>query len=355
MEILDILTRAVREDASDLFIIAGLPLTFKIAGRQERLKDAGALRPEDTEALVRAIYLHAKRDPAALERRDTDDDFSFSLPGVSRFRINVFHQRGSLAAVVRVIKFDLPSAEQLGLPKEVLSTANLKKGIVLVTGPAGSGKTTTLTCILNNINHTRSGHIITLEDPVEYIHRHDRCIVSQREIYSDCTGFLPALRSALRESPNVILLGEMRDCETISAAMTAAETGQLLFSSLHTLGAASSVDRIIDAFPPNQQPQIRMQLSLSLQAVISQQLVPAVNGGQVAAFEIMFANIAIRNLIREGKTHQLGAAIQSGGAAGMCTMDASLLRLMRQGTISRETAMTYCLSQEAMEKKLETV
>lgn len=350
MDILEILTRSVLENASDIFIIAGLPLTFKQDGRQVRLHEFGPLQPQQTVSLIDDIYRHAERAPISSDLQPLDDDFSFSLAGVGRFRINVFHQRGSLAAVVRVIRFELPSAEGLGIPAAVMSTANLKKGIVLITGPAGSGKTTTLACILDTINHQRDGHIITLEDPVEYIHRHDQCIVSQREIFTDCTGFLPALRSALRESPDVILLGEMRDCETIEVAMTAAETGQLLFSSLHTTGAANTVDRIIDSFPANQQAQIRLQLSTVLQAVVSQQLVPSLTGTLVPAFEIMYVNLAIRNLIRESKTHQINAVIQSG--QGMQTMDTSLLQLYRSGIISGETVMTYCQNPELTQRKL---
>ena len=352
MEITELLRRSVEADASDIFIIPGLPLTFKVDGRQERLTETGRLLPRDTEELIRAIYRQAGRDGESLSRPDADDDFSFALPGVGRFRINVYHQRGSLSAVVRVIKFELPSARELDIPPEVMRCAELKKGLVLVTGPAGSGKTTTLACILDAINRSRSGHIITLEDPLEYIHRHEQCIVSQREIYSDCRTFLGALRSALRESPDVILLGEMRDCETIEAAMTAAETGQLLFSSLPATGVANTVDRIIDSFPANQQSQIRLQLSTVLQAVISQQLVPGLDGRLHPAFEIMYANIAIRNLIRESKTFQMDSVIQSGAAQGMRTMDGSLLEMVQKGVISRETALTYCINYETMSRRL---
>ena len=234
-----------------------------------------------------------------------------------------------------------------------MEIANFKKGIVLVTGPAGSGKSTTLACILNKINQSRSGHILTLEDPVEFIHRHNKCIVSQREIFTDCPSYISALRSALRESPDVILLGEMRDHETMDVAMTAAETGQLLFSTLHTTGAANTVDRIIDEFPANQQSQVRLQLSMVLQAVISQQLVPSVDGKLVPAFEIMFMNMAIRNLIRESKTHQIDAAISSGASEGMKTMDTSLLELYKEGIITKETVLTRCHDFDIMQKKLE--
>ena len=244
-----ILRLAIEQGASDIFAVAGLPLTFKIKGNQLRLSETGVLTPQRTQAFAREIYAIAGREPLCLGSV-TDDDFSFSVSGIGRFRVNLFRQRGSLAAVVRVIRFGLPSAEENHIPPEVMKAAGLKKGIVLVTGPAGSGKSTTLACMLRQINETRTGHILTLEDPVEYIHKHDKCIVSQREIHTDCPSYVAALRSALRESPDVILLGEMRDKETMEVAMTAAETGQLLFASLHTTGAANTIDRIIDAFPP---------------------------------------------------------------------------------------------------------
>lgn len=346
-----ILRLAIEQGASDIFAVAGLPLTFKIKGNQLRLSETGVLTPQRTQAFAREIYAIAGREPLCLGSV-TDDDFSFSVSGIGRFRVNLFRQRGSLAAVVRVIRFGLPSAEENHIPPEVMKAAGLKKGIVLVTGPAGSGKSTTLACMLRQINETRTGHILTLEDPVEYIHKHDKCIVSQREIHTDCPSYVAALRSALRESPDVILLGEMRDKETMEVAMTAAETGQLLFASLHTTGAANTIDRIIDAFPPEQQRQVRLQLSMVLQAVISQQLIPDVDGNPIPAFEIMYMNLAIRNLIRESKTHQLDAAIASSAAQGMCTMDASLMKLYAQKKITRETVLTYCSNYDAVSKRL---
>jgi len=350
MDVRETLRQAVEMGASDIFIIAGLPLTYKVDGRQRRME--ARLMPADTAAVISDIYTLCGRSRSRIEREDMDDDFSFSIPDLGRFRANVLHQRGSLAAVIRVIRFGLPEPEKLNIPPAVLASARLMKGLVLVTGSAGSGKSTTLACLINAINQTREGHIITMEDPIEYIHRHDRCIVTQREISTDSPSYVSALRSALRESPDVILLGEMRDYETIEVAMTAAETGQLLFSTLHTTGAANTVDRIIDVFPAGQQAQVRMQLSMVLQAVISQQLVPTLDGRQTPVFEIMYTNPAIKNLIREAKTHQIDSAIQAGAAQGMCTMDASLLRLVTEKRISKETALTHCMHYEAMEKRL---
>lgn len=350
MDILTTLHQALSNDASDIFIVAGLPLTFKVKGRQVRVGDA--LQPDETEALIRELYSVAKRDNRLFTASAQDDDFSFAVAQMGRFRANALRQRGTFAAVVRIIRFGLPSPETLGIPESVMRTANFKKGLVLVTGPAGSGKSTTLSCIIDAINRSREGHIITMEDPIEYIHRHERCIVTQREIPGDIATYVGALRSALRESPDIILLGEMRDRETMEVAMTAAETGQLLFSTLHTTGAANTMDRIVDVFPPNQQQQIRIQISMLLRAVVSQQLIPSVDGGLVPAFEVMYANTAIKNLIREAKTHQIDSAIQAGAAEGMCTMDASLLTLVRQGKITHETALTYCLHTDTMAVKL---
>lgn len=352
MKLEDILRHAIACGASDIFIVAGLPLTFKVQGQQQRDEEHGKLNPEQTEALAAEIYAAAKREPRCITGATTDDDFSISFSGIGRFRVNLFRQRGSLAAAIRVIRFGLPSAEEMQIPAEVMRVADLRKGIVLVTGQTGSGKSTTLACIINQINHSRSGHILTLEDPVEYIHRHDRCIVSQREIHCDCPDYVTAMRSALRESPDVILLGEMRDKETMEVAMSAAETGQLLFSSLHTTGAANTIDRIIDSFPPNQQGQMRLQLSMVLQSVISQQLVPDVNGNSIPVFEIMHVNLAIRNMIRESKTHQLESAIAAGSAHGMRTMDMSLLKLYNEKRITKETLLCYCTNYDAMAKRV---
>ncbi len=355
MKIHAILEKAINDNLSDIFIIAGLPLTFKSNGRQIRLHDEGKLRPAQTASLIRDIYELAERDDKKIETGETDDDFSLALSGLGRFRVNVYHQRGSLAAVIRVIKFGIPDPASLGIPENVLSVSTYKKGIVLVTGQAGSGKSTTLACVIDRINHTREGHILTLEDPVEYVHQHDQCIVSQREIYSDCASYITALRSALRESPDVILLGEMRDRETMEVAMTAAETGQLLFSTLHTLGAANTVDRIIDSFPPAAGAQVRLQLSMVLQTVISQQLVPDIHGVLIPVFEVMHVTPAIRNLIRESKTYAIESSIIAGAAEGMTTMDGELLRLYKEGRITKETVTTYCLNLDSMQRKLKAL
>ena len=281
-----------------------------------------------------------------------DDDFSFAIPGVSRFRASVFRQRGSLAGIIRVVRFELPDAGQLHLPDSIIGVSRLTKGMVLVTGPAGSGKSTTLACIIDEINSTRNAHVITLEDPIEYLHRHKQSVVTQREIVTDTDSYVTGLRASLRQAPDVILLGEMRDYETISIAMTAAETGHLILSTLHTVGAANTIDRVIDAFPPNQQQQIRTQLAMVLDAVISQQLIPTVDGGVQPAFEIMFLNNAIRNMIRESKIHQIDGIIATSQEEGMISMDNSLIKLYRDGVILRENAIAYSSNSELMEKKL---
>ena len=347
----EILRDAAQKNASDIFIIAGLPISLKVNNKIERAGEE-ALRPEDTDRIIHELYGLGQRSPERM-LESGDDDFSFSLVGISRYRISIYRQRGSLAAVVRVIAFDLPDPKALGLPDIVLDIGNKPKGLVLVTGPAGSGKSTTLACIINKINENHNKHVITLEDPIEYLHRHRKSIISQREIATDTESYAVALRAALRQAPDVILLGEMRDYETISVAMTAAETGHLVISTLHTMGATNTIDRIVDAFPPSQQGQIRVQLSMVLQAVISQQLVETVEGKVVPAFEVMMCNTAIRNMIREAKTHQIENAIFSSPAEGMTTMDASLIQLCERGVISPEEAIVHSMSPDVMRKKLD--
>ena len=350
MEILEILRNAVAADAADVFLVAGLPVTFKCGGRQQRL-EGEMLMPDEIGALAEEIYALSNRSRSNLER-GADDDFSFAVPHLGRFRVNVFRQRGSLAAVIRVIRFGLPDPVKLGIPESVLSLAENKKGLVLITGSAGSGKSTTLSCMVDRINKSRDCHIITMEDPIEFIHRHDKAIVTQREISIDTPGYLESLRSALRESPDVILLGEMRDYDTISAAITAAETGVLLLSTLHTSSAANTISRILDVFPANQQKQVKIQLAQILRGVVCQQLVSSVDGGQIPVFEIMKTNPAIQNMIREDKLHQLESAMQAGAAEGMCTMDGSLLKLYKEGKITRDTALLSCVNYENMVKRL---
>jgi len=369
MELQEILELAVKdEDVSDIFLVAGLPVTMKSGGRQNRVGKQ-MLMPKDIDALVDEIYREGGRGRTRLERGG-DDDFSISLsrkndfPG-GRFRVNVFRQRGSLAAVIRVIRFELPDPEKLGIAQEVLLLAddqgdrnNRNGGLVLVTGAAGTGKSTTLACMIDRINHNRDCHIITMEDPIEYIHRHKKSIVTQREISIDTPGYLEALRSALRESPDVILLGEMRDYDTISAALTAAETGVLVFSTLHTSSAADTINRIVDVFPDKE--QARTQLAQVLKAVVCQQLVPSTEedgeGGlvRIPVFEIMKSTDAVQNMIRENKVNQLNAVMQSGAGEGMCTMDGNLLKLCREGKITKSTALKYRThyGYEYMEKRL---
>ena len=347
---LEFLSKAADLHASDIFIIAGRPLSIKTDGRLSTYGDR--LMPEQTSEILEAIYQMANNRDISRLHNTGDDDFSFSIPGLSRFRINAYKQRGSLAAVIRVIAFQLPDPAELSIPEDVMSIADLTKGMVLVTGSAGSGKSTTMACIIDKINHSREGHIITLEDPLEYLHRHDKCIVSQREICTDTANYLVSLRATLRQSPDVILLGEMRDHETIQTAMTAAETGHLIFSTLHTIGAANTIDRIIDAFPATQQHQVAVQLSMVLHAVVSQRLLPTVDGKMVPAFEIMAMTPAISNMIRDNKVHQIDGIIYTSAKEDMISMDNSLLALYKSGKISKEIALTYATNPDMLMRKL---
>lgn len=346
----EFLSLAAEKHASDIFLIAGRPLSMKIDGKLSLVGER--LMPEQTREIISQIYcLAGNRDMKHF--LDTgDDDFSFSVAGLSRFRVNTYRQRGSLAAVIRVIAFELPDPAQLHIPDSVMETADLTKGLVLVTGPAGSGKSTTLACLIDRINHSREGHIITLEDPLEYLHRHDKCIVSQREICTDTDSYLVSLRATLRQSPDVILLGEMRDYETIQTALTAAETGHLVFSSLHTIGASNTIGRIMDVFEPSQQHQIALQLSMILQAVVSQQLIPDVDGHNIPVFEIMRLTPAIRNMIRDNKVYQIDGVIYSSAQEQMRSMDQSLLELYQQKRITKETALKYATNAEMLKRKL---
>ncbi len=343
----DLLRQAVAQSASDIFMIPGMPISFKVQGSIEPV-DENRIFPEQMDEMIREIYALAGGRDTRRVTESGDDDFSFSIKGLSRFRASVMKQRGSLASVIRVVKFELPSPEELHIPEKVIELSSLTRGLVLVTGPAGSGKSTTLACLIDSINQTRNAHVITLEDPIEFLHHHQKSVVTQREIGLDTDSYVNGLRAALRQAPDVILLGEMRDYETIRIAMTAAETGHLVISTLHTTGAANTIDRIIDIFPAQAQQQIRVQLSMVLQAVISQQLIPTVDGKLYPAFEMMFLNKAIRNMIRESKIHQIDNVIATGAASGMVSMDSSLLALYREGRISRDTAVMYSQDAEQM-------
>lgn len=351
MKLKEILEQAIAEQASDVFIVAGLPVSFRRNGVINRINDE-KLFPPDTESLLKEIYQEAGNRDLNILHNAGDDDFSFAIQGLSRFRVSAYKQRGALSAVIRIITFHLPDAHELGIPDYVIHLGDGGKGMILVTGPAGSGKSTTLACIIDQINRNQQKHIITLEDPLEFLHRHECSIVSQREINVDTESYVTALRAALRQSPDVILLGEMRDYETINVAMTAAETGHLLLSTLHTIGAANTIDRIIDVFPANQQRQIAVQLSTVLTAVVSQQLVPTVDGGVVPALEIMTVTPAIRNMIRDNKVPQIEGLIYSSTKEDMISMDGSLLNLCKKGIISRDTALKYATNPDMLGRKL---
>ena len=348
----DILTDIVsRGTISDIFVITGSPVRVKDKGLIVNYNDERLL-PDAVNVIIEEIYKMAFDRSMSKLKAEGDDEFSFAIPGTARFRTSIFKQRGSLSAVIRIVKFELPDPTMLGIPENVLSTADINKGMVLVTGPAGSGKSTTLACIIDRINNTRHGHIITLEDPIEFIHRHKSCLVTQREIGLDTESYITGLRAALRQAPDAILLGEMRDYETIRTALTAAETGHMLYSTLHTIGAANSISRIVDIFNEQAQAQIRVQLAAVLQAVISQQLIPGADGTPVLALEVMRVTPAIRNLIRENKLHQIGNAIIAGQNEGMQDMDGSILKLYKSGRISKENALSYASDPERMKGRL---
>ena len=350
MELLDYLKWAVDERASDIFFVSGTPVSAKKDGVLLSY-DESKLMPDAVKEIVEDIYAKAGRSMAHFSDCG-DDDFSFAVPGLARFRVNCYRQRGSVASVIRIVHFEIPDWRSIGIPESVMDLADLRNGMVLVTGTAGSGKSTTLACIIERINSTRDCHIITLEDPIEFLHRNKKSIVSQREIAIDTSDALSGLRACLRQAPDVIQLGEMRDKETISTAMTAAETGHLLLATLHTKDAVNTVDRIIDTFPPEQQNQIRIQLGGVLQTVVCQQLLPAVDGGRVPAFEIMHMTNAVKSLIRDGKTHQIDNVIAQGAADGMLSMDQSIYELWKSGRITAETALDHATNEEQMRRRL---
>lgn len=336
----NLLEECVQRKASDIHIQFGLPPIFRIDGALVPVANTPVLNEEMVKNL---IFATLDEDQQTIYLKDKEFDYSFAFGDIARFRVNIFHERGKMAAAFRLIPNEIKSISELGVPPVVESFADYPRGLVLVTGPTGSGKSTTLAALINKINREKSKHIITIEDPIEFTHKSDKSIVVQREVHYDTFSFAAALRSALREDPDVVLIGEMRDLETIKSAITIAETGHLVFATLHTNSAAQSIDRMVDVFPSHQQPQVRSQLSNMLMAICSQRLVPSIGGGRVVAAEVMIANSAVRALIREGKTFQLDTAIQTGVSEGMQTMDRTLAKLVQSGVISYDSAREYAV------------
>ncbi|AYF54732.1 type IV pili twitching motility protein PilT [Clostridium novyi] len=345
----ELLKKTIDQNASDLHLTVGISPVIRINGELIRIGEQ-KLTANDTRKYVIEILGDSFKKYDNIGEIDT----SISIPSVGRFRVNIYKQRGSYALAIRAVSLKIPSISQLKLPSIIKDISDKRRGLILVTGPTGSGKSTTLASIINEINNKRSAHIITLEDPIEFLHKHNKSIINQREIGNDTSSYTDALRAALREDPDVILVGEMRDLETMATAITAAETGHLVLSTLHTIGAAKTIDRIIDVFPPHQQQQIKIQLSTVLQGVISQQLIPKYDGkGQIASFEIMVLNSAIQNLIREGKTHQIQSLIQTGSKYGMKTMDMSIVELYKDKLISYENALTYSIDKSMVKRMID--
>jgi twitching motility protein PilT len=344
----ELLGRLLDAQGSDLHLTAGAPPVVRVHGELERLEEYPALTPRALQGMVYAILPQKMRERF---EQELELDMSYSLPGRARFRVNVFMQRDAVGAVFRQIPFEIKALTDLGLPPVVADLARFPRGFVVVTGPTGSGKSTSLAAMVDIVNTERSGHIMTVEDPIEFLHKHKSCIVNQREIGADTHGFGQALKHVLRQDPDVILVGEMRDLETIGTAITAAETGHLVFATLHTQDAPQTIDRIIDVFPPHQQQQVRVQLSTTLQGVVTQQLIPTADGqGRAAAVEVMIATPGIRNLIREGKVHQIYSAMQAGGRYGMQTMDMSLAQHVKAGRITQQMAFERCHDAEELQR-----
>lgn len=344
------LKKAVDCNYSDLFIIAGKEVFTQEEGDILPIGDE-KLTPENADALIRELYRLADRSYDLLQSQK-DDNFSLSIPGLARFRISAFRQRGSKAAAIRVVNFGIPDWKQMNIPDDVMKIAGMTRGLVLVTGPAGSGVSTTLACIVDAINRTRGVHILTIENPIEYLHRNQKGVVSQRELEVDTDSGLDALRSSLRQSPRVIVLEGMRDPDMIRSVLAAAETGRLVISTMYTMGAASTIERIIDSFPAFQQPQVRIQLGQVLQAVVSQQLLPAIGGGQVPAFEIMCVNHAVRNMIRESRTDQINTVLNTLAVEGIVSMDEFLFRMYKDGRIAADTALHFAVNADQLQKKM---
>ena len=342
-----LLEEIVRKNASDLHLQVGLPPMMRLDGGLMPFSGYNNLNAEQVEKLVFAIL---DEDQQRILLKDKEFDFSFAFGDLGRFRVNAFHERGNLAASLRLIPNDIKTVTELGMPPVIQTFADYPRGLVLVTGPTGSGKSTTLAALVDKINTEKARHIITIEDPIEFTHKSKRSAIVQREVHYDTYSFSAALRSALRQDPDVVLIGEMRDLETISAAITIAETGHLVFATLHTNSAAQSIDRMIDVFPPHQQPQVRSQLANILQGICAQRLIPAIGGGRVVAAEVMVANPAVRNIIREGRTHQLDTVIQTGADQGMQTMDRTLVKLVQTGAITYDNAREYAVDLTEFER-----
>lgn len=345
-----LLDEVLRRDASDLHLQVGLPPMIRIDGALTKVENPMVLGPNDVRDLVYSVLDEKQRK---MLEEDLELDFSFAYGNLARFRVNAFHEKGNLAVALRLIPTKIRTVEELGLPPVINTFTEYPRGLVLVTGPTGSGKSTTQAAMIDKINTERAVHIITIEDPIEYQHHHKKSIIVQREVHFDTLTFGSGLRSALREDPDVILIGEMRDLETISTAVTLAETGHLVLATLHTNSASQSIDRMIDVFPPHQQQQIRIQISNVLQAIISQRLIPMIGGGRVAAAEILVVNSAVRNIIRDAKTHQIDAVIQTGAEAGMQTMDTTLVKLVHEGKISYEVARGFAVNLEEFERLMQ--
>lgn len=342
-----LLEEVIKRKASDLHLQVGLPPMIRVDGALSPATGAEVLTEETVETLIFAIL---DDDQKQILLKDKEFDFSFAFGDLGRFRVNAFHERGNLAAALRLIPNEMLTIEQLGLPQTVNKFAEYPRGLVLVTGPTGSGKSTTLAGLIHKINAERATHIITIEDPIEFTHKSNKSVIVQREVHYDTYSFSAALRSSLRQDPDVVLIGEMRDLETIAAAITIAETGHLVFATLHTNSASQSIDRMVDVFPPHQQPQIRAQLANILMAICSQRLIPTIGGGRIAAAEIMIATPAVRNIIREGKSHQLEAVIQTGAEFGMQSMDKTLVNLIHNGTITYEEARNYAIDIDELDR-----
>ena len=342
-----LLEEVVKKKASDLHLQVGLAPTLRIDGSLKPIAGSEILTEQVVESLVFAIL---DEDQKQILLKDKEFDFSFAFGDLGRFRVNAFHERGNLAAALRLIPNEILTIEQLGLPDIVNKMAEYPRGLVLVTGPTGSGKSTTLAAMVDKINSERAHHIITIEDPIEFTHKSKKSVLVQREVHYDTFSFSAALRSSLRQDPDVVLIGEMRDLETIASAITIAETGHLVFATLHTNSAAQSIDRMIDVFPPHQQPQIRSQLSNILMSIVSQRLIPTIGGGRQAAAEILVATPAVRNIVREGKTHQLDAVIQTGAEYGMQSMDKTLVNMIHAGTITYDEARNYAVDIEELDR-----